>query len=180
MLTLNKKWFAGFAVVIAVLAVSLVLFAQENPKKNNSRNHIYDSSWWNYNVPSQYQMQPKQIQEMNDLKLEYDKEIIPLQNELQTLRIEMSKYMNRSDFDPDQVKDYRNQIKEIEDQIAEYRLDYRKNMNNLLSDNQRIYFNNSSNGWWDGFYDRCGWDYADMDYGMRNHGRMYNNGRCCW
>jgi len=190
MLTSNKKLFAGFAIGIAFLLVSLTLFAQNQPNKNTT-NRIYDSTWWNHNVPNQYQMQPDQIQEMNDLRLEYDKEIIPLRNELRALRTEMRGYMNRADFDPDQVKDYRNQIRDIQDQIADYRLDYRKNMNNLLTDDQRVYFNSSSNGWWDGFYDRCGWDYSDMDYrmgnrghmdyDMRDHGRMYNNnGRCCW
>lgn len=190
MLTSNNKWFAGITIGIVVLLVSLTLFAQNQPNKSDITNRIYDSSWWNYNVPNQYQMQPDQIQEMNDLRLEYDKEIIPLKNDLRALRTEMRGYMNRSDFEPDQVKSYRNQIRDIEDQIADYRLDYRKNMNNLLSDDQKIYFSNTSDGWWDGFYDRCGWDYADMDYGMRNngymdydmrdHGRMYNNGRCCW
>jgi Spy/CpxP family protein refolding chaperone len=190
MLRYFKKWFAGIAIVFAVLLGSLTLFAQNQSNKYHNMNRTYDSSWWNYNVPNQYQMQPDQIQEMNDLRLEYDKEIIPLKNELRALRIEMRGYMNRSDFDPDQVKDYRNQIRDIEDQIAVYRLDYRKNMNNLLTDDQKTYFSNSSNGWWDGFYDRCGWDYSEMEYRMgnrghmdydnRDRGRMYNNGRCSW
>jgi Spy/CpxP family protein refolding chaperone len=104
-----------------------------------------------------------------------------LKNELRALRIEMRGYMNRSDFDPGQVKDYRNQIRDIEDQIADYRLDYRKNMNNLLTDNQRIYFNNTSNGWWGGFYDRCGWDYDSdlMEYGGSSVMSRHNDHRCC-
>ncbi len=173
MLTSNKKWSAGIAIGIVVLFVSLTSFAQHQPNKYN-----YDSSWWNYNVPAEYELQQDQINEMNDLKVEYDNKIIPLRNELGVLRTEMRGYMNRSDFDPNQVKNYRNQIRDIEDQIADYQIDYRKNINNLLSDDQKIYFSNSSNGWWSGFYDRCGWDYADMDYDMKDHGRMYNNCRC--
>jgi Spy/CpxP family protein refolding chaperone len=190
MLTSHKKWSAGIAIGIVVLLVSLTLFAQNQPNKYNNMNRIYDSSWWNYNVPAEYELQQDQIKEMNDLKVEYDNKIIPLQNELGAIRTEMRRYMNRSNFDPDQVKNYRNQIRDFEDRIADYRINYRKNMNNLLSADQKIYFSNSSNGWWYGFYDRCGWDYADMDYGMRNpgymdnnmrdHGRMYDSGRCCW
>jgi Spy/CpxP family protein refolding chaperone len=180
MLNKKKNFLTISLIVTGIVLFSTAVFAQDYCNHNND----YDLGWWNYNVPSQYQMQPDQIKEINDLRLQYDKDIIPLQNELRALRIEMRGYMNRTDFDPGQVKDYRNQIRDIEDQIADYRLDYRKNMNNFLTDNQKTYFNNSANGWWDGFYDRCDWDYDgdmmnDYDYG---NNRMMNgrNSARCW
>lgn len=168
--------------VLGLLFFSAAIYAQGYWNHNND----YDMSWWNSNIPSQYQLSSDQVSKLNDLRLEYDKKIIPLQNELRTLRTEMRAYMNHTDFDPDQVKDYRKQVRDIEDQIVEYRLDSRKNMNNLLTDNQKIFLNNTSNDWWDGFYDRCGWDYDNLsyDYGkpMNNH-RMKGEidyDRCCW
>ncbi len=51
MLTSNKNWFArihplgtGIAMVIAALLVPLTLFAQNQPEKNNSINHAYESN----------------------------------------------------------------------------------------------------------------------------------------
>ncbi|MBU2493303.1 MAG: hypothetical protein KJ571_11815 [Bacteroidetes bacterium] len=176
----KKKYFLTISLIVTgIILFSTAVFAQGYWNSNND----YNLGWWNNNVPSQYQMQPDQIEEMNDLKIEYDQKIIPLQNELRALRTEMRGYMNRTDFDPSQVKDYRNQIRGIQDQIADYRLDYRKNMNNLLTDNQRIYFNNSSNGWWDGFYDRCDWNYAYMDYDNDYYYDDWSNrnrGHGCW
>jgi hypothetical protein len=72
MLTSNKKWYAGIAIVIAALLVSLTLFAQNQPKKNNSMNHTYDSSWWNSNVPEKYWLSNNQINQVNKIKTEYD------------------------------------------------------------------------------------------------------------
>lgn len=178
---LNKKKYlvAISLIVTGIVFFSSALLAQSYKNHNND----YDLGWWNNNVPSQYQMQPDQMKEINDQRLVYDKKITPLQNELRALRTEMRGYTNRTDFDPDQIKDYRNQIRDIEDQISNYRLDYRKNMNNLLTDNQKAYFNNSTNGWWDGFYDRCGWDYDgdmmnDYDYGHSNMMNGRNSDRC--
>ena len=57
-------------------------------------------------------------------------------------------------------------------------------MSALLTDTQKQYFNSSSTGYWDNFYDRCGWDYDNMsyDYGNNRDYRMMNGrmGRNCW
>lgn len=180
MLTSNKKWFAGIAVVIAVLAVSLVLFAQENPKKNNSMNHTYDSSWWNSNVPEKYWLSDDQISQVNKIKAEYDDLIQPEIEKLNSMRGDYSDYQQQDEISSKRIREYQSQIRGIEDNIYSLKMEAGNKIKKVLNKNQRAYFNDTRIGWWDGFYDRCGWDYGDMDYGMRNHGRMSNNGRCCW
>lgn len=171
------------SVLTTLIAVLGLLFFSASVYAQGYWNHNddYNMSWWNSNIPSQYQLSSDQVNKLNDFRLEYDKKIIPLQNELRDLRTEMRGYMNRTDFKPDQVNNYRKQVRDIEDQIAEYRLDYRKNTNSLLTDNQKTYFNNSTNGWWNGFYDRCGWDYDGNDYDYGNNSMMKGrNGYRCW
>ena len=201
MLTLNKKWFAGIAIVIAALIVSLTLFAQSQPKKNNSTNHTYltaasrlaktnDSSWWNSSVPEKYWLSDDQINQLNKIKTEYDGLIQPEIEKLNSVRGDFSDYKQQDDINSKRIREYQNQIRGIEDNIYSLRMEAESKIRKVFANSQKAYFNDSRYGWWDGFYERCGWDYADMNYGMRddgymdhsmrNHGGIYNRGRCCW
>ena len=164
--------------IFSLFIFSSVLIAQSYYRDN------YDQRWWNYNVPNDYQLTQDQVNEINQYRSEYDSEIVPLQKELRALRTEMRGYNYRNNANPDQIKDYRNQIRDLENQIEDYRFEARDKMSGIFTDNQRGYFNDTSIGWWDGMYDRCGWDYGDMYYdndsyrgGWSNH---RNGGRCCW
>jgi Spy/CpxP family protein refolding chaperone len=172
----NNLIITALITVFGLLIFSSVLIAQSYWRDN------YDQRWWNYNVPNDYQLTQDQVDEINQYRSEYDNKIIPLQKEMRTLRIEMEGYMNRNDADLDQIKDYRNQMRDLENQIEDYRFEARKKMNSVFTDNQQLYFNDNSNGWWDGMYDRCGWGYGDMDYDYNNYDRRSNNYRShgCW
>lgn len=190
MLTSNKKWFAGIAIGIVVLLVSLTLFAQNQSSKYNTMNRIDDSSWWNSNVPEKYWLNDGQVNQVNKIKTEYDELIQPEIENLNSMRGNFYDYKQQDDISSKRIREYQSQLREIEDNIYSLKMEAGNKIRKVLTNNQRAYFNDSRIGWWDGFYDRCGWDYADMDYGMRNHGymdydmrdhcRMYNNRRCCW
>lgn len=172
----RSKKTAILIAVISLVTLSTSIFAQGYRCNDGD----YGMGWWNTNLPSQYKLSSDQVAELNEYRTDYDQKITPLQKELRALQIEMRGYVNRNDADPSKVKEYRNQIRDIQDEIADIRIDARKNMNNLLTDNQRGYFNDTRVGWWDGFYGRCGWDYEDMmydsDYGY--NGRSGSRGRC--
>lgn len=180
MLTSNKKWFAGVAIAIVVLLVSLTLFAQNQPKKNNTTNRIYDSSWWNSNVPEKYRLNDDQVTQVNKIKTEYDELIQPEIEKLNSVRADFADYQDKDDISRKRIREYQTELRGIEDNIYSLKMEAGNKIKKVLNKNQRAYYNDSGIGWWDGFYERCGWDYADMDYGMRNHWRMPNNGRCCW
>ena len=169
MLTLNKKWFGGIAIVITALLVSLTLFAQSKPKKNNSTNHTYDSSWWNSSVPGKYWLSDDQINQLNKIKTEYDGVIQPEIEKLNSVRGDFSDYRQQDDINSKRIREYQNQIRGIEDNIYSLRMEAESKIRKVFVNTQKAYFNDSRYGWWDGFYERCGWDYRDMDYGMKNH-----------
>ena len=188
MLTLNKKWFGGIAIVITALLVSLTLFAQSKPKKNNSTNHTYDSSWWNSSVPGKYWFSDDQINQLNKIKTEYDGIIEPEIEKLSSVRGDFSDYKQQDDISSKRIREYQNQIRGIEDNIYSLRMEVESKIRKVFTNSQKAYFSDSRYGWWDGFYERCGWDYGDMGYGMKNHGYMghgmrqhngmYDCGRC--
>jgi len=172
----NHLIITALITVFGLLIFSSVLIAQSYWRDN------YDQRWWNYNVPNDYRLTQDQVDEINQIRSEYDSKIIPLQNQMRALRTEMRGYINRRDTDPDQIKDYRNQMRDLEHQIEDYRFEVRDKMNDVFTDNQRVYFNDNRVGWWDDMYDRCGWDYGNMNYdndynydGWSNH--RYD-GRC--
>ena len=188
MLPLNKKWLAGIAIVIVALLVSLTLFAQNQPRNNNSTNRAYDSSWWNSNVPGKYWFSDDQINQLNKIKTEYDELIQPEIERLNSAHGDFSDYQLQDDISSKRIREYQSQIKGIEDNIYSLKMEAGSKIRKMLTNSQRDYFNDSRIGWWDGFYERCGWNYADngygmrnhgyMDYGMRGHGGMHNCGRC--
>ncbi|VAX25562.1 hypothetical protein MNBD_IGNAVI01-3054 [hydrothermal vent metagenome] len=180
---LNKKKYLFTAVIIVLSLLFIVTAIQAQGYWN--RGYDYDDiGWWNNNIPNQYSYSSEQMNEMNKIRSKYDQEIVPLQNKLRDQRIALRDLRNSSNYDTDKASEYRKNIQDIENQIYDYRIDARKDMSALLTDVQKQYFNSSSTGYWNNFYDRCGWDYDNMsyDYGNNRDNRMMNGrmGRGCW
>ncbi len=188
MLISNKKWFVGIAIVVVVLFVSLTLFGQDHQKKNNSGNHTNNSSWWNSNIPEKYWLSDEQINQVNKIKTDYDDLIQPEIKKLNTVRGDFSDYRQQDDINSKRIREYQSELRGIEDNIYSLRMEAEGKIRKVFTNSQKVYYNDSRFGWWDGFYERCGWDYADNGYGMRNHGyedygmRQHNGmndcGRC--
>jgi len=194
MSTSKKEWFAGITIVIAVLLVSLTLLAQEKPKNNNSTNRTYDSSWWNSNVPEKYWLNDDQISQVNKIRTEYDDLIQPEIEKYYSVRDDFSSYQQQDEISSKRIKEFRTEMRDIEDNIYSLKMQAASKMRNILSKAQRPYYDNYVfNDWCDDW----GWNYIGymdygmrdhsqrdgfpgyMDYGMKNRSCMYNN-RCCW
>lgn len=168
MLVSNKKWFAGIAIAIVILLVSLTLLAQNQPK-NNAASNSYNSSYWNANIPEKYWISDKQINQVNKIKAEYDELIQPEIEKLNTVRGNYYDYKQQDDINSKRIREYQNQIRGIGDNIYSLRMEAEGKIKKVFNNIQKVYYNDSRYGWWDGFYERCGWDNGDMGYGMRNH-----------
>ena len=181
MLTSNKKWFGGIVVAIVILLVSLTLLAQNQPK-NNATSNSYDSYYRNANIPEKYWLSDDQINQVNKIKTEYDELIQPEIEKLNTVRGELSDYKQQDDISSKRIREYQSELRGIEDNIYSLKMEAGSKIRKMLTNSQRVYFNDSRIGWWDGFYERCGWNYADNGFGMRNHGYMdygmRSHGRC--
>ncbi|MFA7421887.1 MAG: hypothetical protein WCZ90_19550 [Melioribacteraceae bacterium] len=194
MLTSNKKRFGGIAVAIVILLISLTLLAQNQQNKSATSNS-YGSSYWNANVPEKYWLSNDQINHVNKIKTEYDDLIQPEIEKLNSVRGDYSDYRLQDDISSKRIREYQSQIRGIEENIYSLRMEAESKIRKVFTNSQKAYYNDSRFGWWGEFYERCGWDYADMDYGMKNHsqrdgfqgytdygmrryGRAYSSGRC--
>lgn len=194
MLISNKKWFAGIAIAIVILLVSLTLLAQNQPK-NNVVSNSYNSSYWNANITEKYWLSDKQINQVNKIKTEYDELIKPEIEKLNTVRGDFSDYKQQDDISSKRIREYQSELRGIEDNIYSLKMEAGNKIRNVFSKGQRPYYNNNVfNDWCDdwgwnysgymnyGIRDHgemdYGWGCGYMDSGMRSHGRMYSRGRC--
>lgn len=152
MFTKHKK----LALIVPLLGI-IMLFSSFTSSVNaqgwNNRNCMGGMNWnggwqWNNDVPQKYQLSADQITRIRDLRSQYDDEIIPLQRELHSLRMEARGYASRSDAEIGKIKSYRKDINNLGDKIEDLRLEARTEVNKVLTKEQRVYFGDNF-GWWD-------------------------------
>ena len=165
--TKSLKLFIAVAV-IGMLIVATEGFSQGYCNWDNWEQGA-GTGWWNNNVPAQYTMSAEQISKINDIRVEYNEKILPLQNELRALRIEARGYSSRYNADTDKVKDDRQKIRNLEGEIEDYRLDMRNDISNQLTKEQQPYFNDGGYGWWD----------MDDNWWHESGNMMDSMDRCC-
>lgn len=96
-------------------------------------------NWSNQNIPEKYQMSEKQEQKIQDIRNSFFNKIQPLQNELRTKQQDYAS-AQRNNADSKTLNSQRAAIQNLWDKIGEYRLDSRKQINKVLSDDQLAYF----------------------------------------
>ncbi|GBD91358.1 hypothetical protein BMS3Abin04_02085 [bacterium BMS3Abin04] len=124
----------------------------------------FGMNWWNTNLPSQYKLAANQVVELNEYRVDFDLKIFPLLEELRTLQIEIKRYINSNNAEFAKIKLYHNKVKDIQNKIIDISLNAREEMSSVFTENQQEYFNSSRVGWWNDFYNRCGWNNKDMKY----------------
>lgn len=135
-----------------------------------SQEYMYDNydgfgmNWWNTNLPSEYKLASNQVVELNEYRIDFDLKIFPLLEELRTLQIEINSYINSNNAQFTKIKDYYNKVRILQNKIIDIRLDAREEMSSVFTENQQEYINSPSVGWWDDFYNRCGWNNEAMKY----------------
>ncbi len=134
---------------------------------------------WNRNVPEKYWLSARQIDKIRETRSNYDDRIFPLQQKLYSLRIEAQGYASDPDADAAKIRSYNEDIRGLQGQIDNFRLDARAEFAKVLSKDQRAYFSNDFD-WW---YDEPGMRGTGYGYGMRGYmmGRSpMMSGWGCW
>jgi len=152
MFTKHKK----LALIVPLLGTIMLLslFSSSATEQSMGRGMSGSDSWWsNSNVPAKYQLSTEQISRIREIRSQYDDEIIPLQREFRSLRMEVRGYASRSDAEIGKIKSYRKDINNLGDKIEDLRLEARAEINKVLTKEQRAYFGDNFGG-------------RDMDSGM--------------
>jgi Spy/CpxP family protein refolding chaperone len=146
MFTKHKK----LALIVSLLGTIMLLslFSSSATAQGMGRCMSGSDTWWsNSNIPDKYQLSPEQITKIREIRSQYDDEIIPLQRELRSLRIEARGYASRSNAEIGKIKSYRKDINDLEGKIDDLRLDARATTNKILTKEQRVYFSDNFVGW---------------------------------
>ena len=111
--------FKSLKLLIAVAVIGILAFAAQGFSQGYCHWDSWEmgagSGWWNNNISSQYALSADQISQMDDIRLQTQEQILPLQNKLGLRRIEMRGYASSNDANVNEIKKYRNQIRDLED-----------------------------------------------------------------
>lgn len=147
MLSKNKKLALG-ALILSAVSI-LLSFSSSAKAQGMGRLMSGSDTWWsNSNVPAKYQLSLEQISRIREIRSQYDDEIIILQRELRSLKMEARGYASRSDAEVGRIKSYRKDINGLNDKIEDLRLETRAEINKVLTKEQRTYYGDNF-GWWD-------------------------------
>ena len=127
----------------------------------------------------------EQIEKINRLEFELEKELSPLFSKLRSAYIELDEFEAQRSPDLTQIEEIWDKIYKIEDEIRKKELSHEENISRLLTKDQRALFD-SYYGYGRGYFGRgCGrfgrgnYGYGRYSYGAvtgRNHwGRGYGN-----
>jgi len=101
---------------------------------------MMNGNWSNQNIPEKYQLSDKQQQKIQDIRNAFFDKIQPLQNQLRNQQQQYSAALNSNNPDSKTLDAQREAIQNLWDKIGEYRLETRKQINKVLSDDQLAYF----------------------------------------
>lgn len=142
----NHKKLGLTVALLATIALSS-LTSSVNAQGRGCWMSGHDGGWSNSNLPQQYQLSVEQMTKIKAIRSQYDDAIIPLQRELRALRIEARGYASRSDAEIGKIKSYRKEINNLEDKIADLRLETKAEINKVLTKEQRAYFGDNFGRW---------------------------------
>ncbi|MCF7806000.1 MAG: Spy/CpxP family protein refolding chaperone, partial [Candidatus Marinimicrobia bacterium] len=94
------------------------------------------------NVPDQYRLSEKQQTKIDDIRDAYQEELTPLIEQLRETRREYATALNSNDIDADRLEQLRAEVNSIQDKIQEQRVESRKQVNTVLTDDQLAYYGN--------------------------------------
>jgi len=100
---------------------------------------MMNGNWSNQNIPEKYQLSEKQQQKIQKIQNSFYNKIQPLQNELRTKQQDYASAL-RNNTDSKTLDAQRDAIQNLWNKIGEYRLNARKQINKVLSDDQQAYF----------------------------------------
>ncbi len=101
---------------------------------------MMNGNWSNQNIPEKYQLSEKQQQKIQDIQNSFYDKIQPLQNQLRNEQQQYSATLNSKNPDNKTLNAQRDAIQNLWNKIGEFRLNARKQINQVLSDDQLAYF----------------------------------------
>jgi hypothetical protein len=156
-------------VFISFLLISQGLLAQRY-YRNDPR---IEDDYYDLNLTRE------QIEKMNRLEFELEKELSPLFLKLRSAYIELDEFEAQRSPDPIKIEKIWDKIYKLEDEIREKEISHEENIRGLLTKDQRVLFD-SYYGYDRGYFGRgCGrFGYGNYGYGRYSYGAV--TGRNYW
>ncbi|MFZ0456055.1 MAG: periplasmic heavy metal sensor [Ignavibacteriaceae bacterium] len=150
--------------IIAALAIAGLLLLSFPVFAHGGGNNGYCGNYtYNNNKQNNTQLSKEQTQKIDKIQDKYNDEALPLRQKLNTLRTEAYNYSLNNNTDIDKVKDYRQQIRDLQGKIDDLRLDALAEIDKVVPEDQQDNYNNYFNQCW-------GDTNGNSNYGMMGNG----------
>jgi hypothetical protein len=177
----HKKWTAGLVLgLVAVIGIASLAFAQRAWRSCDS--------WTTRDVPLEYRLNQEQTLEMEKTRAEYQEKILPLEQQLAAKYVEMDAEWARSDRNPTRMQEMRREIRELEYEIDDIRIEGSEAAAKHLSSEQQRFYGDAFCVWEDPS-GSCPWDdryrgsrMMSGQWGERwqsSRGNWMRGGYCC-
>lgn len=154
----SKKTISLTVILIAgLLFLGTPLLAQNSME--NCGMHSLDKS----------NLSEEQLNKIESIEEQFEKDIIPLRQELNLLKTKAYNYTLNENVDVEKIKDFKKEIRETEGKIEDKRLDLAAEINTILPEDQQDDFS--------GYFSQCG-NKGTMMSGhnmMKGKGMMHRN-----
>jgi len=123
--------------------------------------HMMNGAWnIQRNVPEEYRLTEKQELNIDKIREAYQEELTPLIEQMRDARQNYAAALNSDKINAEQVEQARAQVNKIQDKILKKRVESRKQVNKILTEDQLAYYGNHH-----GFLMGNSWQKMHANYG---------------
>jgi len=116
---MKRKGIYMSLVLVGLIVISSSQAMAQDYCCNSQWSSNADAQWWNYNTPAEYALTAEQISETNQLRKNSNEKILPIENELRSLRMEYQAANSSPDLDVKKLKSLRSSIRDKEEKIED-------------------------------------------------------------
>ncbi len=117
--------------------------------------------WYGGRTPVQYRLTQEQARRADEIRAKYEGQLVPIEKELASRRVELDAALARDDAEPGRVIALRRQVRGLEDQIEDLQMEANAAAGKLLTPDQRAYSGDA----YDLFHGGAGWSCPMMHRG---------------
>jgi len=141
---MKNKIFIGILAALLIISLSDVITAQigRGAGRGLGRGVIPYQNQYNYgyNGYDYLNLTPEQRTRIQDLELQYDKELTPLYNQYRTKNMELDNLYNQPTYDETAITNKLNELHKIEMEIVRKETELDSKIRNVLTDSQRALY----------------------------------------
>lgn len=164
----------GFLFTILLLVVAVVqLSAQPGPGRKWGARHFMTDEPGPDAIMGKLNLTPDQEKKFQELRLKQEKEMLPLQNDLRSVQLDLKGEMLADKPNQDKVNGFIEKAGKIRIDMQKKRFAHRQTLRGLLTDEQKAIWDQNKGRFWEECQGLCGHSMGRPGRGMKMQHRHW-------